>query len=248
VPLLGLRSGIPRDQLFVAAKLSPTSAADFAYDVVKERCRASLQKLGVAYVDVYYLHGPVDDEPATMAARLDAWRAVEDLVSEGLVRMAGVSNFDVPQLAHLVESARTAPAVAQVKADAYHYGAQLNPRGEDAAEFAESRRAAVVGYAPLSGWPFALVPARDAHVVAVARRIGRTPAQVLLRWRLQRGHGVLVRSSDAAHLAENLRVADFELTAFDMQSLSGLAWLTGTASNRPNSRNTLAVDPLGSGM
>ena len=125
------------------------------------------------------------------------------------------------------------PVTHQIKYNPYHPGRTGNANGEDFGADCRAHGCHIVAYCPLNAWPSKLAPIHDGHVAAIAKRHGRTPAQVLLRWVVQRGHAVLTRSSKAARLREALEVFEFELSPADMTILSGLAWLVESELHRP---------------
>jgi diketogulonate reductase-like aldo/keto reductase len=195
-------SGLPREQIFVTTKLWND---DQGYDRALRACDASLDRLGLEYVDLYLMHWPVAGK------RLDSWRALERLFEDKRARAIGVSNFLVPHLEELLIKAKHVPAVNQI---------ELTPflQRRDTRAFCQQHGIVVAGYSPLvRGRRF------DHPVVAeVARRAGRSPAQVLLRWGVQHGHVVLPKSTSRERIAENGALFDFTLDAQAMQKLDGL--------------------------
>jgi methylglyoxal/glyoxal reductase len=195
-------SGVPRDQVFVTTKLWNQ---DQGYDSALRAFDASLARLGLDHVDLYLLHWPV------AAKRLDSWRALERLQEEGRARSIGVSNFLVPHLEELLAKANSVPAVNQI---------ELSPflQRRDTVALCRARGIVVEAYSPLTHGQ------RLGHptVVDVARRVRRSPAQVLLRWGLQRGFVVLPKSTRRARIRENGAVFDFTLDADALAALDAL--------------------------
>lgn len=193
---------VPREQVFVTTKLWND---DQGYDRALRAFDQSLERLGLDYVDLYLLHWPVAGK------RLDSWRALERLFAEKRARAIGVSNFLVPHLRELLDRATVVPAVNQI---------ELTPflQRRDTVALCEERGIVVEAYSPLTRG------ARLGHatVTAVARRAGRTPAQVLLRWGVQRGFVVLPKSTNADRIAENAALFDFALDDGSMAELDGL--------------------------
>ena len=195
-------SGLPREQVFVTTKLWNE---DQGYDHALRAFDASLQRLGLDYVDLYLLHWPVPGK------RLDSWRALERLHDEKRARSIGVSNFLVPHLEELLASARHAPAVNQI---------ELTPflQRRDTTAFCRKQGIVVEAYSPLTHGR-----RLDHPVLAdVARRVGRTVAQVLLRWNVQHGNVVLPKSTHPSRIAENARIFDFALDERAMADLDAL--------------------------
>jgi diketogulonate reductase-like aldo/keto reductase len=195
-------SGLPRDQIFVTTKLWND---DQGYDATLRACESSLARLGLDYVDLYLLHWPVRGK------RLDSWEALERLQDQGRARSIGVSNFLVPHLTELLEHAERIPAVNQIELTPF-----LQRRATQA--LCREHRIVLAAYSPLTRGQ------RLAHpkLVALARRVARSPAQVLLRWGVQHGFVVLPKSTHAARIAENGRLFDFELDASAMAELDAL--------------------------
>jgi len=195
-------SGLPRDQVFVTTKLWND---DQGYDRALRAFDASLERLGQGSVDLYLLHWPVPGK------RLDSWRALEKLAADGRARAIGVSNFLVPHLEELLARAHTPPAVNQI---------ELSPFLQRRETVALCRKHGIVveAYSPLTR----AQRLDDPVVRAVANEVGRTPAQVLLRWGVQHGFVVLPKSTRPARIEENGRIFDFVLDASAMQRLDGL--------------------------
>jgi len=199
----GLRqSGVPREDVFITTKLWND---DHGYDETLRAFDASAKDLGVDYVDLYLIHWPVPEK------RRESWRAMERLQREGRCRAIGVSNFMPHHLDDLLEVAEVRPAVNQI---------ELHPFLQQQTAVARSRALGLVveAYSPFA-------KARrldDPRVGEVAREVGRTPAQVLVRWSLQRGFVALPKSATPARIEENARVFDFELSEPQMSALDAL--------------------------
>lgn len=221
-------SNVPRAELFLADKISlPTSYSSKGVRFAVAQALASLQ---TDYLDLLMLHsvGP------SRAARNEAWAEMVKLQEEGVVRAIGTSNFGTHEMAELrVDSPAHPPVTHQIKFNPYHPGRTGNVNGEDFAADCRSNGCHLVAYCPLNSWPSKLAPIHDGHVAAIARRIGRSPAQVLLRWVLQSGHIPLTRSSSEAHLREAMQIFDFALSKSDMATISGLAWLVQSMQHTP---------------
>jgi len=223
-------SNVPRGELFLASKLS--HANSYSTQGARESLQAQLDALGTDYLDLFMLHSV---GPST-AARREAWREMRAMQSEGLVRSIGVSNFHLQDLKSLVEEdsddGGQVVAMLQNKFNPYHQGS-LHTSGDDYPLFCRDHNITLIAYCPLNAWPSALAPINDVFVSHVAVKVDRTPAQVLLRWALQRGAAVLTRSSKEAHLQEAVAVYDFELSSTYDSIVSGLGWLALSKTNRP---------------
>jgi 2,5-diketo-D-gluconate reductase A len=198
------QSGVPRDEVFVTTKVWND---DQGYDPTLRAVEASLKRLAMPSVELCLIHWPC---PAR-DRYLDTWRALIRLRDEGRVRSIGVSNFMGSHLERLVGETGVVPVLNQI---------ELNPRLQQAELRALHDRMGIVtqSWTPLGqGRSFEAVP-----VQAVARRTGKSPAQVILRWHVQMGASVIPRSTRAAGLAENLDVFDFALTPEEMAAMATL--------------------------
>jgi diketogulonate reductase-like aldo/keto reductase len=195
-------SGIPRDEIFVTTKLWNR---DQGYDRAVRAFQESLDELGLDTIDLFLLHWPVGGK------RLDAWRALETLHGEGRVRAIGVSNFLVSHLEELLAVAKVVPAVDQIEVHPFHQ--QRETRALCAAH-----GIVVEAYSPLTRGQRLGDPA----LAQISAEVGRTTAQVLLRWGLQHDLVVLPKSTRAERIRENLALFDFALTAAQMAALDAL--------------------------
>jgi diketogulonate reductase-like aldo/keto reductase len=199
-------SGVPRDEVFLTTKFHPGRR-----DPLREAAR-SIEALGVDYVDLYLVHWP-GGGPTW------AWPGMEAARARSYARAVGVSNFDAGELDQVLSGATVAPVVDQVHFNpAAHRRALLDACAE--------RGIALEAYSPLGTG--ALL--RDPVVAGIAGRAGRVPAQVLLRWCVQRGIPVVGKSTHRDRIAENAQVFDFELSAEDMGELDALDRTGGTAA------------------
>ncbi|WNG27074.1 aldo/keto reductase [Cystobacter fuscus] len=195
-------SGLPREDIFVTTKLWNS---DQGYDSALQACARSLKELGLEYVDLYLIHWPVQGR------RLDSWRALETLLRDGRCRAIGVSNFMEHHLDELLARAQVVPAVNQVEQHPFLHQPSLLRHCAD-------KGIAVEAYSPLTKG----LRLTDPRLVEVARRHGRSTAQVLIRWCLQHGMIVIPKSAHAARIRENATVYDFSLSPEDMRQLDGL--------------------------
>lgn len=195
-------SNVPRDEVFVTTKLWNE---DQGYDAALAAFDTSLRRLGLEYVDLFLLHWPVPGK------RLESWRALERLLDERRVRAIGVSNFIERHLVELLAHAKVAPAVNQLEVSPF-----LQQR--EVRALCERQGIAVEAYSPLTKG----MRLRHPTVVGVAERLGRSPAQVLLRWGLEHGLAVLPKSTNPARIAENAALFDFELGVEELSRLDAL--------------------------
>lgn len=195
-------TSVPRDQIFVTTKLWND---DHGYDAALRALDGSLERLGLDYVDLYLIHWPVERK------RRDSWRALERAFADGRARAIGVSNYLVPHLRELLGHAKVAPHVNQI---------ELSPflQRRDTCALCRERNIIVEAYSPLTKGHRLDHPA----VVAIARQVQRTPAQVLLRWSLQHGNVILPKSVQRKRIAENGALFDFSLDSAAMAKLDDL--------------------------
>lgn len=199
----GIRtSGVDRKDIFVTTKLWND---DQGYDAALRAFDASLKRLALDYVDLYLIHWPVADK------RADSWRALEKLKAEGRAKHIGVSNYLVPHLEELFATASELPEVNQIEVHPF-----LQHR-ETRALCAE-RKIVVEAYSPLTHGK----RLEDPTVGAIAKRAGRTNAQILLRWGVQHGMVTLPKSTREARMIENASLFDFTLDASAMEELDAL--------------------------
>ncbi|GAA3377716.1 aldo/keto reductase [Streptomyces sannanensis] len=198
-------SGLPREELFVTTKLWNS---DQGYDSTLRAFDASLEKLGLDYVDLYLIHWPV---PAK-GTYVDTYKALEKIHADGRAKAIGVSNFLTPHLERLIGETSVVPAVNQI---------ELHPQLQQSAarEFHAAHGIATEAWSPLGqGRGLLEVPT----IVAVARKHDRTPAQVVLRWHIQTGNVVIPKSVTPSRIKENIDVFDFELDADDLAAFAAL--------------------------
>ena len=191
-------SGVPRDEVFVTTKYNPRSGRA-ELDVLDE----SLEALGVEHVDLWLVHAPDRHNE-------DIWASFVSARNDGRARDIGVSNFSVRQVDRVSETSGVRPAVNQIEWRPSLYDARL------VAEHAE-RGVVVEGYSALRGGSL-----DDPVVRRVAEEVGRTPAQVLVRWHIQHGIVVIPRSSQPERIRANADVAGFELSDDQMADLDAL--------------------------
>lgn len=214
--------------------LSKCSTYEMGFERALKACEASLQRLGRDAVDVYLIHWPAlakkkHDSREHRVARHATWRALEALHRDGRARIIGVSNFNVSHLEQLLEDGvEVVPMVNQIEVHPFFVPQEI-------IDFCTSRGIVVQAYSPLAGGPGsnaarATNGAADGTrlllghpaVVKLAAELRRTPAQVVLRWALQRGFAIVPRSSNAQRIAENARLFDFSLSAEQMSELGAL--------------------------
>lgn len=198
------KSGLAREDVFVTTKLWNS---DQGYDSTLKAFDASMQRLGMDYLDLYLIHWPVPAKDAYV----DTFKAFAHLRDQGRIRSIGVSNFEPEHLRKLIDGTGIVPAVNQV---------ELHPRLQqhELRELHAQLGIATEAWSPLGQGSLLSDPA----VTAVAEAHGKTPAQVLIRWHIQLGNIVIPKSVTPARIVSNFDVFDFELSEQDMASISAL--------------------------
>jgi 2,5-diketo-D-gluconate reductase A len=197
-------SGVPREEVFLTTKFYP------AHKDPEAEAQRSLERLGVDRVDLYIIHWP-------QGGPTWAWPGMERALRRGYARSIGVSNFSLTELDELLSVAETRPVVNQVQFSPFEYRRRL-------LEACAERDVALEAYSPLGTGRHL----SDARVQEIAERVGRTPAQVLLRWCVQRGLIVITKSTHRERIEENAQIFDFALSDEDVAALDALDETGGT--------------------
>ncbi len=197
-------SGVPRGEVFVTTKFDPSGKDPEA------EAQRSLERLGLEQVDLYIVHWP-------RGGATWAWDGMQRAHASGYARSIGVSNFSVAELDEVIAEADVRPVVNQVQFSPFEFRRGL-------LEASEERGIALEAYSPLGTGRHL----GDERVRAIADRLGRTPAQVLIRWAVQRDLIVLPKSTHRERIEENGKVFDFALTGDDVAVLDGLDTTGGT--------------------
>jgi diketogulonate reductase-like aldo/keto reductase len=203
------RSSLPREQVFVTTKLLPTHLS------AGRELEKSLSRLGLDYVDLSLIHWPLP----LVTARF--WRELESLQERGLAREIGVSNFGRDTLETLQQGASRTPAVNQVQFSPFQYRRRL-------LDYCLEQGIVFEAYSPLARGQ----GLNDTTITALAQRLGRTPAQIMLRWAIQHQAVVIPKSSRQERIRSNAQLFDFELADDDMRTLDALDRTNGSARAR----------------
>jgi len=201
-------SGVARDEVYITTKFDPGKK-----DAEAEAQR-SLERLGLDYVDLYIIHWP-------QGGPTWAWDGMQRAQAAGYARSIGVSNFGVRELDELLSISDVDPVVNQVQFSPFEFR-------RDLWEAAEQRSIALEAYSPLGTGRHL----GDPRVAEIAARVGRTPAQVLIRWAIERNLIVLPKSTHRERIEENAQVFDFTLSEGDVAALDALDHTGGTAAAR----------------
>jgi 2,5-diketo-D-gluconate reductase A len=198
-------SGIPRDEIFVTSKLN--NGFHRRDDALRAFDR-TLEDLGTERLDLFLVHWPL---PGIDVDYVETWKAMEEIYAGGRCRAVGVSNFQPHHLRRLFAETQVRPAVNQI--EVHPYLVQDEVRAFDADHEIVTEAWSPIAQGKVLG---------DPVVVRIAQALDRTPAQVVLRWHVQRGDVVFPKSSSRERMAENFALFDFELGAEDMTALTAL--------------------------
>lgn len=217
------RCGVPREELFVTTKLWIT---DTSYEGAKRGFARSMQRLGLEYLDLYLIHQPYNDY-------YGAWRTLEELYAAGKVHAIGVDNFTQDKLADLMYWNKVKPAVNLVECNAFF-------QREDDRLYMQSRNIQMQAWSPLAAGQGRLL--ENETLRAIAADHGKSVAQIVLRWLVQRNIVPLVKSGNPQRMQENLAVFDFSLTDAEMHRIAALD--TGHTAFSPRSTGPAVEDFL----
>jgi 2,5-diketo-D-gluconate reductase A len=202
----GIRnSGIPREEVFVTSKLNN---GFHAHDDALAAFDGTLQALKFDYVDLFLIHWPL---PGIDVDFVETWKAMEEIYASGRAKAIGVSNFNASHLRKLHGETQVIPAVNQI--EVHPYLAQDELRA-----FNAQHQIATEAWSPIAQGRVLDDPA----LLRVAERVGRTPAQVTLRWHIQRGDIVFPKSVTRSRIEENFALFDFELSEDDLREITAL--------------------------
>jgi 2,5-diketo-D-gluconate reductase A len=198
------QSGIKREELFITSKLWK---ADMGYEQAKKGFQTSINKLGTDYLDLYLIHRPSGGDWK------GSWKAMEELYHEGKIKAIGMSNADFAQLDDLMANSDVKPAIHQIETHAFF-------QEGNARDYLKQHGVQMEAWAPFAEGRYGLFT--NATLATIGKKYNKTVAQVSLRWHYQRGIIAIPRSSQKAHIAENLNIFDFSLEDSDMASISTL--------------------------
>ncbi len=196
------KSGIKREDVFVTTKLWNS---DHGYETALKACEDSLKRLGLKYLDLYLIHWPVPE------IRNESWDALTRLLKDGKCRSIGVSNYTIQHLTELLEDADVVPMVNQVEFSPFLYQKQLQ-------DYCVKNKIQVEAYSPLTQG----AKLNDPTIQQIAKKHGKTPAQVLIRWSLQHNLVTIPKSVREERIKENSQVFDYNLSSEDMRILDSL--------------------------
>lgn len=197
------QSSVAREDFFITSKLFPQS---YAYEQCKRDIDATLERMGLDYLDLMLFHQPY-------GAYVEGWRAMEEAVRAGKVRSIGLSNFSARKVREVLDVAAIKPAVLQVEINPYWNQHEL--KSELAAHDITFE-----GWYPLGHGDAKLLA--EPVFAELAEKYAKTPAQIILRWHIQEGNVVFPKTTSAEHMADNLAIFDFELTGEEMARIGAL--------------------------
>ena len=209
-------SGLAREEVVVETKVW---ASDYGYDETLHAFDKASGKLGLETIDILILHQPI---PLHFDRTIAAYRALERLYEDGRVRAIGVSNFSEQHLARLMEATEVVPALNQVELHPYFTQVPLR-------RFHEEHSILTQAWSPIGGITFypgwsdgSRSVMDDAVLKGLAAEVGKSPAQVMLRWHLQQGRSAIPKSVNPRRIAENIDILDFELSAEQLARIDAL--------------------------
>lgn len=197
------KSGIAREELFITTKLW---IQDAGYENAKKAFQASLDKLGLDYLDLYLIHQPISDY-------YGSWRAMEELYEAGKMKAIGVCNFYPERLADLCLNAKVRPAVNQIECHPFFQ------RGKDM-ETMKEYGVQIESWGPLAEGKNDIF--HNETLTAIGAKYGKSVAQVILRWHIQRGVVIIPKSVHRERIEENINIWDFELSQEDMEAIANM--------------------------
>lgn len=202
------KSGIPREQFFITSKLPGTPEYTQDVEAVERGIQESLDALQTDYIDLYLIHHPWDN----LEEMVSVWQVFEEYVDKGILKAIGVSNFDQDQLQYMLDNARIAPAVNQIKSNPGNWNHEL-------VKFSLANEVIPEAWGPLSS----VSETAQETLTEIGERYGKTWAQIILRYQIERGVIVIPKSHDSERQRLNLDVFDFELSADDRKTISALS-------------------------
>ncbi|EMN11544.1 aldo/keto reductase [Leptospira borgpetersenii] len=195
-------SGIPRKEIFITTKLWN---ADQGSDKTRKALETSLKKLGIDQVDLYLIHFPVTSQ------RMDSWKELEKAYHDKLCKSIGVSNYTITHLTELLKNSEVTPTVNQVEFHPFLNQVNLF-------EFCKKHKIQLEAYSPLAHGQ----KVEDPKIAEIAKKYGKTPAQILIRWAIEQKIVVIPKSTKKERIVENSKVFDFKISEEDMKILNSL--------------------------
>lgn len=190
-----------REEIYLSTKLWPSE-----YMTAAKAIDDTLERLDTDYIDLLFLHQPVGDY-------IGAYKAMKDAVKAGKVKSLGLSNFDIKEIKEVVEQTEIKPSVVQVEAHPYFPQTELKT-------YLDEIGAVIMAWYPLGHGDAALV--NETVFSELAKKYGKSNAQIILRWHVQSGYIVIPGSKNIEHIKDNINIFDFVLTEDEMEQISGM--------------------------
>lgn len=197
------KSGLPREDIFLTTKLLPS---DFGYEKTAKAIDSTLKRLDTEYIDLLLLHWLYGDYPG-------AWKAMQEAVKSGKLKSIGICNFHLKDLKTLIDGAEILPAIAQVECHPYYQQQELKT-------FLRPYGILLEAWFPLGHGNKKLIG--EEVFTRLAQAHDKSNAQIILKWHLQSGHIIIPKSTNPAHIRENINLFDFHLTDADMNQIAAL--------------------------
>lgn len=196
-------SGISREEIFITTKIWTTN---YGYDKAKAAIQKSLDRMKIDYIDLMLLHQRFEDY-------IGAWKALEEAVHEGKIRSIGVSNFTQEQVLEIMNAGTIKPVVNQVECHPYFQQNEMQA-------FLEKHDMLLEAWYPLGHGDKKLM--KEPVLAALSQKHGKSVAQIILRWHIQKGHIVFPKSVNEQHIKDNIDLYDFELAIEDMSKIDAM--------------------------
>lgn len=211
------RSGIAREELFVTTKLTN---ANHSYELTMSSFEQSLKDLGLSYVDLFLVHWPcpIQVRDRWQDANAETWRAIEELYDDGKIRAIGVSNFHQRHIDALLQTAKYAPMVDQIRLCS-------GCTQDEVVDYCRKNNILLEAYSPLGRGQVSGVD----EINKIADKYGKSASQIAIRWSLDMGFLPLPKSVTPSRIRDNLNVFDFKLTAEEVETLKNLTGCAGLA-------------------
>lgn len=214
-----INAGISRHELFVVSKVWKT---DMGFEKATEAFDETYDRLGLDYVDLYLIHWPSPEE----GLNLETWRALEEIQASGRANSIGVSNFNRGELAEIIKEGKVRPAVNQIPVNPDDMNADLDA-------YNDKNNIVTMGYSPLGAGKVN----SDKKLAGIGNKYEKTPAQIALKWCVERGVVPIPKTSHDTRMAENLDIFDFSLTDEEIDIINSIDKKTNTRKSSDKNQN-----------
>lgn len=214
-----INAGISRNELFVVSKVWKT---DMGFEKATEAFDETYDRLGLDYVDLYLIHWPSPEE----GLNLETWRALEEIQASGRANSIGVSNFNRGELAEIIKEGKVRPAVNQIPVNPDDMNADLDA-------YNDKNNIVTMGYSPLGAGKVN----SDKKLAGIGNKYEKTPAQIALKWCVERGVVPIPKTSHDTRMAENLDIFDFSLTDEEIDIINSIDKKTNTRKSSDKNQN-----------